>query len=166
MMEGGCECGQVRYRLAGEPITVNCCHCRDCQRITGSAFALNAFIETGRVEVTQGAPEVRTLGREGRGDTRAWRCPRCEALLWADHPTFGDAARFVRVGTLDVADTVAPDVHYFTRSKHPWIAVPEGVPAYETLPDDGLGIALPGERADRLAAMMAIVREGADPRQR
>lgn len=163
MREGGCECGAVRYRLTDEPITVNCCHCRDCQTITGSAFALNAMIETDRVEVTAGAPEERTLGREGRGDTRAWRCPVCEALLWADHPMFGDAVRFVRTGTLDRAEDLPPDAHYFVRSKHPWITLPGDVPTFETLPSDGAGVALDHDRAARMAAVMAIVEADADP---
>lgn len=166
MMEGGCECGSVRYRLTSEPITTNCCHCRDCQTITGSAFALNAMIETNRVEVLHGAPEMRTLGREGKGDAHAWRCPVCEALLWADHPMFGDAVVFLRVGTLDRAEDLPPDAHYFLRSKHPWVTVPEGVPAYETLPTEGAGVRLNGERAARMAAVMAIVRAEKDPRAR
>jgi hypothetical protein len=156
-MEGGCECGAVRYRLTEEPITTNCCHCRDCQAITGSAFALNAMIETDRIAVTRGEPELRTLGREGRGEARAWRCPTCATLLWADHPMFGDAIRFVRTGTLDRAEALAPDAHYFLRSKHPWITVPAGVPGYETLPEDGSGAALPPARAARMAAAMRLV---------
>lgn len=166
MIEGACECGAVRFRLTDAPITVNCCHCRDCQTITGSAFALNAFIETDRVALVEGAPEVRTLGREGRRDTRAWRCPVCETLLWADHPMFGDAVRFVRVGTLDDNERMAPDAHYFVRSKHPWIAIPDGVPSYETLPENGAGVALQGDRGDRMAAVMAAVRMELDPRAR
>lgn len=157
--EGGCECGAVRYRLTSGPIVVNCCHCRDCQRITGSAFALNAMIETDRVAVLSGAPEVRTLVREGERDTHAWRCGVCEALLWADHPMFGDAIRFVRVGTLDRAEALPPDAHYFLRSKHPWVTMPDGVPGYPTLPADGAGVALTGERAERMAKATAHLRK-------
>lgn len=134
-LEGGCECGAVRYRVTGAPAAVNCCHCRDCQRISGSAFALNAMFETGKVEVVAGTPIVVDLERGGSGRTRAWRCGICATLLYADHPMFGDAMRFVRVGTLDEGDTLPPDAHYFVRSKHPWIVLPEGIPAYDTLPD-------------------------------
>jgi hypothetical protein len=56
MREGGCGCGQVRYRMEGAPLVVHCCHCRWCQRETGSAFALNAMIEADRVVVLAGAP--------------------------------------------------------------------------------------------------------------
>ena len=49
-LEGGCACGAVRYRLTSAPMFVHCCHCRDCQRQTGSAFVLNALIEADRVD--------------------------------------------------------------------------------------------------------------------
>lgn len=157
-LSGGCECGSIRYRLSDVPLTVNCCRCRDCQRITGSVFAINAMIESDRVIVTQGVPEERSLDREGRGDAHAWRCATCETLLWADHPMFGDAVRFVRAGTLDRAELLAPDAHYFVRSRHPWVTLPAGVPQFETLPADGTGVVLEGERATRMATVMARVR--------
>jgi len=47
--DGGCDCRRVRYRLATRPLFVNCCHCRWCQRETGSAFAINAMIEAERL---------------------------------------------------------------------------------------------------------------------
>lgn len=135
LLDGGCECGAVRYRLTGPAESVNCCHCRDCQRITGSAFAINAMFRTERVAITVGTPYVISLGRGGSGDTRSWRCPTCQTLLYADHPKFGDAMRFIRTGMLDRAERLPPDAHYFVRSKHPWIAIPPGMPTYETLPD-------------------------------
>ena len=55
--EGGCTCRSVRYRIATEPLFVHCCHCRWCQRETGAAFAINALIESSRVEVLSGQPE-------------------------------------------------------------------------------------------------------------
>ena len=57
-LEGGCTCGEVRYRLASEPMVVHCCHCRNCQCQTGSAFVVNLLIEADRIEVTAGAPAV------------------------------------------------------------------------------------------------------------
>ncbi len=56
-LEGGCACGAVRYRLTTAPMFVHCCHCLDCQRQTGSAFVLNALIETDRIEVLSGSAE-------------------------------------------------------------------------------------------------------------
>jgi hypothetical protein len=57
-VQGGCGCGRVRYRLDDEPMVVHCCHCRWCQRETGTAFALNAFIESDRVALLSGEPET------------------------------------------------------------------------------------------------------------
>src|SRR3954452_11427076 len=103
-MDGGCECGAVRYRMNGDPIFVNCCHCRDCQKITGSAFALNGMIEADRLEVLSGNNSAST--QDG-----ATRCAACRTLLWAEHPKFSDRIKFLRIGTLDEAERIAPDAH-------------------------------------------------------
>src|SRR5262249_50885893 len=58
VMEGGCTCRAVRYRLQRRPLFVHGCHCSWCQRETGTAFAQNALIEAGQVEVLSGAPEL------------------------------------------------------------------------------------------------------------
>jgi hypothetical protein len=154
---GGCECGAVRYRLTAAPILVNCCHCRDCQTITGSAFALNAVIETAAVVVDGGEPVEVALPR-GEAVTRAWRCGRCWTLLWADHPQAGDRLRFVRVGTLDAAERYPASAHFFVRSRHPWVGLPAGVPAFETLPPDGWGVPLDAGQRQRIAAATAETR--------
>lgn len=132
--EGGCTCGQVRYRLTRDPIFVNCCHCRTCQALSGSAFALNIMIEADAVALTAGDdPE-----RGDRGGAAAREAPvaydRCGTALWGYIPMFGESVRFVRAGTLDRSELVTPDAHFFVRSKHPWITIPDGVPAYEALP--------------------------------
>ena len=123
--EGRCACGDVRYRLLDAPIVTHCCHCRWCQRETGSAFALNTVIETDRVEVAQGAPEhVMTPSQSGRGQEIV-RCPACKVALWSHYGGAGDNAAFVRVGTLDNPDLCPPDVHIFTESKQPWVLLPD-----------------------------------------
>lgn len=129
-VEGGCTCGQVRYRLTSRPMFVHCCHCRWCQRETGSAFVLNALIEADRVVLLTGAPEVvPTPSASGRGQKIA-RCPACRVALWSTYSGAGDAVRFVRVGTLDDPDLLPPDVHIYTASKQPWVVLPEGTPAF------------------------------------
>jgi len=123
--EGGCTCGAVRYRIEAEPLIVHCCHCRWCQRETGSAFVLNALVEADRVSVHGAFDLVHTPSASGRGQ-RIARCPTCRVALWSHYPGGGDALRFVRVGTLDRPDRFPPDVHIYTASKQPWIALPEG----------------------------------------
>jgi len=130
LLEGGCTCGAVRYRMTRPPLFVHCCHCRWCQRETGSAFALNAMIETDRLALLAGAPEtVDTPSLSGRGQ-RIVRCPACRIALWSHYAGAGGKIAFVRVGTLDEPDRLPPDVHIFTESKQPWVVLPPGAPAF------------------------------------
>ena len=137
-LEGGCTCGAVRYSLTTAPLFVHCCHCRWCQRETGSAFVLNAMIEADRVSLLQGTPEVvDTPSESGKGQKIA-RCPSCRVALWSTYAGAGDAIRFLRVGTLDEPDRLPPDIHIFTVSKQPWVLLPPGVPAVEEFYDRNL----------------------------
>ena len=128
-MEGGCTCGSVRYRMTSQPMFVHCCHCRWCQRETGASFALNALIEVDRVLLLTGEPEiVSTPSKSGKGQKIA-RCPKCRIALWSNYAGAGDALRFVRVGTLDEPDRLAPDIHIYTMSKQPWLKLSPEIPA-------------------------------------
>jgi hypothetical protein len=126
--EGGCACGEVRYRLSSEPLFVHCCHCLNCQRQTGSAFVINILIETDRVELLAGEPQAVSVPRSGGKKQEIWRCPTCQTALYSRYTM--DQVRFVRAGTLDDPASVAPDVHIFTRSKLPWVTLPESAPAF------------------------------------
>ena len=128
-LEGGCTCRAVRYRMTSKPLFVHCCHCRWCQRETGTAFALNAMIEADRVVLLKGSPEVvNTPSNSGKGQKIA-RCPQCRIALWSNYAGAGDHVRFIRVGTLDEPDRLPPDIHIFTESKQPWVVLPPGTPA-------------------------------------
>lgn len=127
--EGGCDCRFIRYRMTARPLFVHCCHCRWCQRESGAAFALNAMIETRRVEVLSGEPLwVDTPSASGRGQ-RIARCPKCFVALWSHYSGSGPVLAFVRVGSLDEPDRLPPDIHIFTSSKQPWVVLPSGTPA-------------------------------------
>src|SRR5512142_2100253 len=131
--DGGCTCRYVRYRLTSKPMFVHCCHCRWCQRETGASFALNALIESDRVQLLHGEVEaIDTPSNSGKGQ-RISRCPKCHIALWSNYGGAGDAIRFVRVGTLDEPDRLRPDIHIFTASKQPWVVLPPNalaVPEY------------------------------------
>jgi len=129
VLDGGCTCREVRFRLLSKPLFVHCCHCRWCQRETGASFALNAMIEADRVLTLAGEPEVvLTPTLSGKGQ-KISRCPTCRVALWSTYSGAGDAVRFVRVGTLDMPDRLPPDIHIFTESKQPWVILPPGTPA-------------------------------------
>ena len=127
--EGGCTCRSVRFRMTSAPMFVHCCHCSWCQRETGASFALNALIESSRLERLTGAPElVLTPSASGKGQ-RIARCPACHIALWSHYSGAGEAVSFVRVGTLDQPGRLPPDIHIFTSTKQPWVVLPEGIPA-------------------------------------
>jgi hypothetical protein len=134
-LEGGCACGRVRYRLTSEPMFVHCCHCRDCQRQTGSAFVINALIEASRVAVLQGDTVAIAVPTDSGRAHVIHRCPDCQTALWSNYGGARDVLRFVRAGTLDRPENIAPDVHIYTRSKLPWVRLPDGVPAFEAYYD-------------------------------
>ena len=133
-LEGGCACGAVRYRLGSAPMFVHCCHCRDCQRQTGSAFVLNALIETDRISLLSGDPAVVAVPTDSGRPHEIYRCAACQTALWSDYGG-RPALRFVRVGTLDDPTALTPDVHIYTRSKLPWVRLPDGVPAFDAYYD-------------------------------
>jgi hypothetical protein len=151
--EGGCTCRAVRYRLTSGPLFVHACHCRWCQRETGTAFALNAMIESDRVERLAGRPEaVLTPSASGKGQTIV-RCPTCRVAVWSHYAGAGEAVSFVRVGTLAEPDRLPPDIHIFTESKQPWVVL-DGtapvVPRYYRASHHW-----PAESLERRAALLA-----------
>ncbi len=94
---------------------------------------INVLIETDRVELLAGEPQPVDVPRSGGKTQRVFRCPTCQVALFSRYTLA--AIRFVRAGTLDDPAGVAPDVHIFTRSKLPWVTLPEGVPAFSTYYD-------------------------------
>lgn len=127
--EGGCDCRAVRYRMETAPLFVHCCHCRWCQRESGTSFALNAMIESDRVVELGLPPElVDTPSASGSGQ-RIARCPTCRLAVWSHYAGAGPLLKFVRVGTLDNPDLLPPDIHIYTASRQPWVVLPAGTPA-------------------------------------
>jgi hypothetical protein len=131
--EGGCACGAVRYRLSSEPLFVHCCHCLNCQRQTGSAFAINLLIEAERVEILAKAPQPVDVPRDDGSVQTIFRCPRCQVALFSEYSR--PEVWFVRGGTLDDPTHTTPDVHIYTRSKVGWVTLPEETPAFDVYYD-------------------------------
>ena len=131
--EGGCACGVVRYRLTSDPLFTHCCHCLNCQRQTGSAFVINLLIEADRVELLAAEPEPVDVPRGGAQKQRIFRCPSCRVAVFSRYTRA--TVRFVRGGTLDDPSSIEPDVHIYTRSKLPWVTLPESTPAFRTYYD-------------------------------
>jgi hypothetical protein len=112
---------------------VNCCHCLNCQRQTGTAFVLNLLIEADRVELIAGEPRVVPVPRDDGSEQLIWRCPTCQVAVWSEYGR--PEVRFVRAGTLDDPSWVEPGAHIFTRTRVPWVELPEAAPAFEVYYD-------------------------------
>ena len=113
-LEGGCACKAIRYRLTESPLIVHACHCRDCQRATGGPFVINIWIEGRFVEAGPVAPKsFRLTGGTGKHHD-VFFCETCGTTLWSRY------------------HIVPSDCLFYTRSKLPWLSLPEGVPAFQS----------------------------------
>ncbi|MGH7864371.1 MAG: GFA family protein, partial [Candidatus Binataceae bacterium] len=132
-LSGGCSCSALRYKLTASPLIVHACHCRDCQRITGSAFVINIWIEKEFVRSDGAAPKSFTLKGGTGKDHEVFFCAKCGTYVWSRYEAAPGDSLFVRAGTLDKPHTIAPDVHIFTRSKLPWLKLPEDARSFASI---------------------------------
>jgi hypothetical protein len=129
---GGCQCGALRYEITQAPQMVYTCHCTDCQRLTSSAFSIAVVVADGVFRLTTGEPRPLLKTADSGREIVRWSCPQCGSWI-CGAPTPGSAIR-VRAGTLDDTSWLRPTVHFWTRSKQPWVALPEGDQCFETQP--------------------------------
>ena len=123
-----------RYAIGSSRRRCSCIANANCQRQTGSAFVLNALIETDRVAVLSGNPEPVAVPTDSGRPHHIYRCPSCKVAVWS---VYGGVHKllFVRVGTLDDPAALTPDVHIYVRSKLLWITRPEGIPSFDAYYD-------------------------------
>lgn len=125
--EGGCTCGKVRFRINAEPIIVHCCHCRQCQKHSGSAFILNLIVEAEALELLAGDPVEVTF--EDTTHT-TWFCGACGTYVYSLFTGRFAPFRFIRVGVMDEPDLFPPDVHIFTETRQPWVDLSGNIPSF------------------------------------
>ncbi len=130
---GACRCGASRYTLAVEALdAIYCCHCTDCQRWSGSAFSEQAVVPEDAVSAEGPVIEF-TLTTPSGAESRQRACGTCHTRLWNTNSRRPGIAT-VRGGTLDHNRSLDPRAHIWVKSRQPWIALPEGVPAFEESP--------------------------------
>ena len=128
-IEGGCNCGAVRYRLTSAPMAVAVCHCANCRRQSGSAFSVNVVVRGDAMHVS--------------GDLTTWEDPDTESgqpVLRQFCATCGSPIRslsvaspkvaIVKAGTADDPGQFAPAIHVWTSSALPWVEIPAGLPRF------------------------------------
>jgi len=123
-LEGGCLCGAVRYEFFGEPIRHVICHCRDCQRASGSAFHVGVVIPRAGFKITRGEIRAyRITGDSGRWIDRSF-CPRCGSGILHELELRGPEYVVIKSGTLDDPTLMTPPTYeVYIQSKMPWVSI-------------------------------------------
>jgi hypothetical protein len=134
--EGGCVCGSVRYRVRGKPAVTSACHCRYCQRRTGSAFATLAYFDEANVRLVKGeVTEYEHRSDESGRWLRTQFCPRCGTTVTIAVEA-RPGMRGIALGTLDDPDSLRIERHIWVKSKRPWVLIPSDV---TTFPQGSVG---------------------------
>jgi hypothetical protein len=138
-LTGGCLCGAIRYKITRPPILVYTCHCTDCQHLTGSAFAIGISVLDEAVHLSGKAPRIiESIADSGRVKGRCV-CPDCSTCVCGQPRPGRQIQAMVRSilgGTLDDTSWLRPTVHVWTRSKQPWIVLPDSDHRFDTQPSD------------------------------
>ena len=130
---GSCLCGQLTYSLTRENvISAHHCHCRDCQRVTGSGRATILIVPTDDFDYRGEASRFRVIGADGG---HVWRefCPTCGSQVFS-HMEETPHLRFVKAGSLDDSSWVAPVSSFWTSTAEPWSPADPGLPGTERNP--------------------------------
>jgi len=118
-IEGGCQCGELRYQIVAAPLMIYACHCTNCQRIAGSAFGLAATVAEDSLEFTAAMPHRTTWQSASDNERFGTFCSKCGCRI-AHGQTPSNGILSVRAGTFDDASWVVPMGHIWTMSAQPW----------------------------------------------
>lgn len=128
-LSGGCLCGQVRYTITADPVFVGICHCTNCQKQSGAAYSVNVGVAKDALALQGSLKTFTDHGDSGREVLRRF-CPDCGSPIITDAAAF-PTIHIIKAGTLDDPSGLRPQRQIFCASKHPWVPILEGVPAYE-----------------------------------
>ena len=131
--QGGCQCGMVRYEVAGDPLMVVVCHCSACQQQSGSAFGMSFIVAREAFRLLHGA--VKTFSRKtdsGRAATCAF-CPECGTQIYQE-PEFLKDMVSVKPGTLDDTSLLRPTLQTWVSRRHSWVTLTADIPTFERQP--------------------------------
>ena len=129
---GGCMCGAVRYECGTDPIAMGNCHCRDCQRATGSAFAAAVLVPVSAVKITGEVKYYEVIGDSG-GIVRRGFCPNCGARL-VGQSAASSGGISIMAGTLDDSSWFTPQADIYTASAQPWDYMHPDLPKFPRPP--------------------------------
>lgn len=149
-LEGGCLCGAVRYAIPASALSsLYACHCTDCQTQTGSAFGLQIPVAEELFEISGALREARrTMPSGATGIIHA--CAECLTRIYAENASRPGLV-IVRAGTLDTSSMLRPRLHFWVRSRQPWVVLPDDAMVHDSQPRSASQwreiLGMPGETA-------------------
>jgi len=124
-LTGGCQCGTVRYEIAGAPLELYVCHCRECRKQSASAFGISAIVRKSEFRVTQGTVTSWSRATDSGRRLRCLFCPRCGSRLWHETEP-GSETVSVKGGSLDIPPDLSAATHIWVSRKLPGVVIPDG----------------------------------------
>lgn len=124
--EGGCQCGEIRYRITGQPVWLAVCHCNECKRQSGGVFGMSLRMNEADVNLISGEPKRWTRSSDGGGLVICRFCGSCGTRVW--HEPAGSGFLHIKPGTLDDPSQPAPRYESWTKRKAPWLTI-DGIKA-------------------------------------
>lgn len=147
---GTCQCGETTYRVTGEPLVTIACHCRDCQKLSASAFSLSVLLRRGDFELLSGELKSWERPTDAGGVAVCWLCPTCGNRVYHENPAMPDIIR-LKPGALEDTSELQPQAHVWTCRQQAWLESFRDLPKFDRQPD--------------MAAAMAAMARGESPFQ-
>lgn len=130
---GGCQCGAVRYELRAAPLGLYACHCKDCQRFSGTTHTLSMLVRSGDAVLIKGELVGFDKAADSGRVVRMLGCAQCGTKIW-NEPLASPGLLIMKPGTLDDMSWARPVGNIWTASKAPWVEIEAAVPNYEGQP--------------------------------
>jgi len=145
---GSCQCGNVKYDVTEEPLVTYACHCKDCQKLSTSAFSLTMILNRSGLKMLSGKLKTWQRATASGGVAVCWFCPECGNRIFHENPEMPDFIR-LKPGTLEDTRDLAPQAHVWTCREQRWLRHSAGLPRFQRQPD--------------VAAAMAALVKGESP---
>ena len=123
----------MRYRIEGKPLSLAACHCTECQRQSGSAFGMSLIVPKDAFRLLAGEPRTFTRTADSGWTVGCVFCPSCGTHIYHEPARMKETLN-IKPGTLDDTSWLTPGLHLWTKSKQPWVPIPEGVRCFDGQP--------------------------------
>ena len=127
-ISGSCQCGGVTYQLLSEPKIILACHCKECQKLSTSAFSITAIVDASQVAFRGEMAEWRRTADSGNVSVARF-CPTCGNRIYHFNPEQPDNIKLKPANLADTS-TIKPTAHIWVSQKQDWYTIPEGVAVY------------------------------------